>query len=188
MRLARSYVACIIALSVASLADGQQCPTKEEFDNCTAAASEQYKKATAGVVQTSSCFKKRACEYLKDLYFCAVDNSCCPDQDEDLKNYIEHTDIEKHIRSTILAANSQLRPLGVLQECDAVDPCKPFVESSSSALPAGCCPMAKGALDAQRVCCRAADCSMCNNAVGQYVLDNEVVPTDVHIRLEATSE
>lgn len=187
MRLARSCAICVIVLSVAALADGQQCPTKEEFDACAATAAQQYQRATDGMDKTSACFKKRACEYLKDVYFCVMGDSCCPYQEEDPKNGIEHTDLQKHIRQTITNANNQLRPLGVLQECDAVDPCEP-VPSSSPALPAGCCPLARGALDQQRVCCRSADCSMCDNAVGQYVLDNQVVPTDVHIRLEATSK
>jgi len=185
MHSARICAVCIAVLSVAALADGQQCPTKEDFSSCAVVASEQYKKATDGVDRTSTCFKKRACEYLKDLYFCAAGDACCPNQDEDRKNGITHTDAEKHIRETLLEANSQLRPLGVLQACDAVNPCVAG-PLSEPALPAGCCPMAKGALDSQRVCCQSPDCSMCDNTVGQFVLDNQIVPTDVYIRLEAT--
>ena len=154
------------ALLLAAVADGQ-CPSEDQFGACVDAAKFRYDQAIVGIDASTTCFKARSCEFLKDTYMCAVDISCCSEA----------------VLAKIAGVDDQMRPLGVFQTCDAVNMCLPTTEER--VLPAGCCPMAVGALSSRRVCCRSSDCSLCNKTAGEFVLGNQQVTTDAHVTLEA---
>jgi hypothetical protein len=166
-RLRAGVVAAVLLL--AAVVAEAQCPSKEQFDACVSEATVRYNLAAGDMPRAGTCFKSRACEFLKDVFFCgANDMECCTED----------------VSTTYDRMLGEVRPLGVLQVCDAINPCDPTARPR--AMPAGCCPTQPGALSAQRVCCRSADCSLCNKTMGQYVLNNNQVPKDVHLRLEAT--
>ena len=71
-------MAVLTLLLAAVVAEGQ-CPTKEQFDACLAAAKKRYDEAALRLDKASACFNSRSCEYLKDALFCADRAECCTD-------------------------------------------------------------------------------------------------------------
>jgi hypothetical protein len=159
-------MAVLTLLLAAVVAEGQ-CPTKEQFDACLAAAKKRYDEAALRLDKASACFNSRSCEYLKDALFCADRAECCTDP----------------IKQALQALTKSL----ALKNCDAKDPCTSAAASTDTGVAAGCCPSAPGSLSTLRVCCQSADCSLCNRTVSKYVLDNKIVPSDVYVRLAATA-
>jgi hypothetical protein len=190
-------------LLLAAVAEGQ-CPMKEQFNSCVQDANTRYVEATKGLDTTEPCFKLRACEFLKDVYLCVEGGaraqsfgkrglvSCCKEDGPSAGGDLSPTDMSKAIAEKI----EQLRPFGIfndsptLNKCDAINPCSGARNSTASAQPDfvqraprityPCCPFEQAsvfsrAVGGPRGCCRSADCSLCNNPVADYVLDNTCV-------------
>ena len=162
------------AAALAAVADGQTgCPSDTEFQACVADATLLFNAAVEGrgkvegLKPLTSCYKARACELLKDVYACVRYEDCCTEE----------------VVTKISEMESELRPGGVFQVCDAINMCA--AEAPEKEMPTGCCPMEPGAASSKRVCCRSADCSLCGKTTGGFVLGNKVVPHDVHVTLEA---
>ena len=167
MRRGRAEWRAALLLLIVVLASAQ-CPTKEQFDACMSTAKQRYDKAKEVLGASTSCFKARECDYLKDAYFCVESSACCS------------AEIKQALAALPNAATS-------VATCNATSPCStPSSSAAAGAAASGCCPSPPGALGALRVCCRSEDCSLCSQTLGAHVLENRTVPTDVHVRLTAT--
>ena len=90
-RLRAGVVAAVLLL--AAVVAEAQCPSKEQFDACVSEATVRYNLAAGDLQRAGTCFKSRACEFLKDVFFCgANDMECCT---EDVSTtYRFDTDLE----------------------------------------------------------------------------------------------
>ena len=172
---APSALVLLGAVALVAVADGQTgCPSAPEFEACVADATLLYNSAVTDLEPQSSCYKARACEFIKDVYACVRSSDCC----------------EEQVEARIEELESQIRPLGVFQVCDAINMCA--TNAPEKELPTGCCPLEPGATASKRVCCRSADCSLCSKTTGGFTLGDKVVqytqtplrtPTHTYTRL-----